>query len=354
MAKELPYFKFETSEWDNGTIQMCSRESKGLFIDLCSMYWARVGDVKTKLVLQKLCNGNANALQELIEEEIIEVIEDKIIIHFLDDQLKEFNAVSDKRKKAANKRWEQDTDKQDVNASALQVQSKSNAIREEKIKEDNNNSLFDSVFDSFLVMRKQLKKPMTGKAIELLKSKLEKLAPAHEQTQIEILEQSIMNNWQGVFPLKDSAKKEGANGILLKDCDIDVLPIKDIHRSKYRAAIWFYNFFIKRAEKLKRKDDLDLLHSADIGVWIYDMDQIEKEHEFKEFDFFTIAIYLKEILYDEQLHFDIDSITSLKDLYGRYSNGKSKYLRVSRDADKYIDKFQLYQFVGILRDRING
>jgi len=138
MAKELPYFKFETSEWDNGTIQMCSRESKGLFIDLCSMYWARVGDVKTKLVLQKLCNGNANALQELIEEEIIEVIEDKIIIHFLDNQLKEFNAVSDKRKKAANKRWEQDTDKQDVNASALQVQSKSNAIREDKIKEDKN------------------------------------------------------------------------------------------------------------------------------------------------------------------------------------------------------------------------
>ena len=354
MAKELPYFKFETSEWDNGTIQMCSRESKGLFIDLCSMYWARLGDVKSKLAVQKLCNGNANALQELIEEEIIEVIEDKIIIHFLDYQLKEFNAVSDKRKKAANKRWEQDTDKQDVNASALQVQSKSNAIREDKIKEDNNNSLFDSVFDSFLVMRKQLKKPMTDKAIELLKSKLEKLAPADEQTQIEILEQSIMNNWQGVFPLKDSAKKEGANGVLLKDCNIDVLPFKDIHPAKYRAAIWFYNFFIKRAEKLKRKDDLDLLHSADIGVWIYDMDQIEKEHEFTAFDFFTIAIYLKEILYDEQLHFDIDSITSLKDLYGRYSNGKSKYLRVSRDAAKYVDKFELFQFVSILRDRIYG
>ena len=225
---------------------------------------------------------------------------------------------------------------------------------EEEEKEENNKSVFDSVFDSFLLMRKQLKKPMTDKAKELLKSKLEKLAPADEQTQIEILEQSIMNNWQGVFPLKDSAKKEGANGILLKDCDFDILPNTNIQGSKYRAAIWFYNFFIKRAEKLKRKDDLDLLHSADLGVWMYDMDQIENEHEFNPFDFFTIAIYLKEILYDEQLHFDIDSITSLKDLYGRYSNGKSKYLRVSRDADKYIDKFQLYQFVGILRDRING
>lgn len=222
------------------------------------------------------------------------------------------------------------------------------------IQQISNNSLFDSVFDSFLVMRKQLKKPMTDKAIELLKSKLEKLAPADEQTQIEILEQSIMNNWQGVFPLKDSAKKEGANGILLKDCDIDVLPNKDIHRVKYRAVLGFHMLFTDIAEKIKRNDNLDLLNSADLGVWMYDIDQIEKEHEFDTFKLFTIGVYLKEILYDDQLHFDIDSITSLKDLYGRYSNGKSKFLRVSRDADKYIDKFDMWQKVRTANEFING
>lgn len=222
------------------------------------------------------------------------------------------------------------------------------------IQQISNNSLFDSVFDSFLVMRKQLKKPMTDKAIELLKSKLEKLAPADEQTQIEILEQSIMNNWQGVFPLKDSAKKEGANGILLKDCDIDILPIKDIQRSKYRAVLGFHMLFTDIAEKIKRNDNLDLLDSADLGVWMYDIDQIEKEHEFDTFKLFTIGVYLKEILYDDQLHFDIDSITSLKDLYGRYSNGKSKFLRVSRDADKYIDKFDMWQKVRTANEFING
>ena len=203
-------------------------------------------------------------------------------------------------------------------------------------------------------MRKELKKPMTEKAIELLKTRLEKLAPKDEQTQIEILEQSIMNNWQGVFPLKNSAKKEGANGTLLKDCQFKVLPFKDIHVVKYRTVVAFYNFFIERAEKLNRKDDLDLLNSADLGVWMYDIDQIEKEHQFNPFDFYTIAIYLKEILYDEKLHFDSDSITSLKDLYGNYSNGKSRYLRVSRDAAKYIDKFDKFQFVNILIDKING
>ena len=61
MAKELPYFKFEPSQWENGNVQMCSKEDKGLFIDLCAIYWSRLGDVPEKLVIQKLCGGNASA-----------------------------------------------------------------------------------------------------------------------------------------------------------------------------------------------------------------------------------------------------------------------------------------------------
>ena len=371
MAKELPYFQFEPAEYLTKDISFCSLPAQGLFINICSYYWQRECHLTETQILRRF--NYPDLLKELIDEKVIRINDEQIKINFLFEQY--YGIIKDKEDSSAKgrignlKRWNRPAYDRYANGEISLEEAflipkpsppdelaiaKSSQIREEEIKEDNINSLFDSVFDSFLEMRVKLKKPMTGKAIELLKSKLEKLAPADEQTQIEILEQSIMNNWQGVFPLKDSAKKEGANGILLKDCDIDILPIKDIHRAKYRASIWFYNFFIKRAEKLKRKDDLDLLHSADIGVWMYDMDQIEKEHEFKEFDFFTIAIYLKEILYDEQVHFDIDSITSLKDLYGRYSNGKSKYLRISRDADKYVDKFQLYQFVGILRDRING
>ena len=83
MAKELPYFKFEPNQWENGNIQMLSREDKGLFIDLCSMYWSRLGDVPFKLVIQKLCGGNAVALNSLCDEKIIEVIEGNIYIKFL-------------------------------------------------------------------------------------------------------------------------------------------------------------------------------------------------------------------------------------------------------------------------------
>jgi len=134
MAKELPYFRFEPSEWDNGNIQMCSRESKGLFVDLCSLYWSRLGELPYALALQKLCNGIEVALQELKQHDIFGVIDGQIVIDFLDEQLSERGQVSEKRRNAAQKRWN--------DASAMQVQSKSNANRieenriEEKKKEE--------------------------------------------------------------------------------------------------------------------------------------------------------------------------------------------------------------------------
>lgn len=127
MAKELPYFKFEPSSWDNGNIQICSKESKGLFIDICSMYWTRLGELPYALALQKHCNGNKDALQELINNDILLIKDDQIIIEFLDEQLNEFFETSEKRRIAANKRW---------NAKAMQKQYKSNAIREDKKRED--------------------------------------------------------------------------------------------------------------------------------------------------------------------------------------------------------------------------
>jgi len=54
----------------------------------------------------------------------------------------------------------------------------------------------------FIEFRKKIKAPMTDRAIELLISKLQKLSP-DIQTQIAIINQSILNGWKGVFPLKE-------------------------------------------------------------------------------------------------------------------------------------------------------
>lgn len=139
MAKELPYFKFEPSEWENGNIQMLSREDKGLFIDLCSMYWSRLGNVPLKLVIQKLCGGNANALNPLCEENIIQVIDDNIFINFLSEQLNEFEDKSSINSENALKGWEKRRKIKalsESNANALNPQSEIDAIREDKIRED--------------------------------------------------------------------------------------------------------------------------------------------------------------------------------------------------------------------------
>ena len=139
MAKELPYFKFEPNQWENGNIQMCSNEDKGLFIELCCMYWSRLGDVPLKLAVNKLCAGNATAFDSLIKENIFTVIDGLICIDFLNEQLGEFDNTSKKNSKNAKDGWVKrrlSKDESDRNATAFDSQSQSDAIREEKIREE--------------------------------------------------------------------------------------------------------------------------------------------------------------------------------------------------------------------------
>lgn len=64
----------------------------------------------------------------------------------------------------------------------------------------------------FIIMRKELKKPLTTRALELLLDKINKIG-TNDYHKIQILEQSIMNSWQGVFELKQDYKssKESNN-----------------------------------------------------------------------------------------------------------------------------------------------
>lgn len=139
MAKELPYFKFEPNQWENGNIQICSREHKGLFIDLCCMYWSRLGDLPYKLAVQKLCGGNAVALDSLYADNIIKIESGLIRIDFLEEQLNEFKLTAEINSKNAKEGWDKrrkvlETLKKD--ATPLPTQSDPNAIREEKKKEE--------------------------------------------------------------------------------------------------------------------------------------------------------------------------------------------------------------------------
>lgn len=65
----------------------------------------------------------------------------------------------------------------------------------------------------FIKMRKAIKAPMTSNALKLMLNKLDRLAPndIHCDTRIEILEQSIMNSWKGVFEIKEGSYGNNTN-----------------------------------------------------------------------------------------------------------------------------------------------
>ena len=64
-----------------------------------------------------------------------------------------------------------------------------------------NNSLVEAIKD-FIKMRKTIKKPITDRGLKMILNKLDQYGN-DDLEKIEILENSIMNCWQGVFELKN-------------------------------------------------------------------------------------------------------------------------------------------------------
>lgn len=95
---------------------------------------------------------------------------------------------------------------EEINLSSEEIVQKE---KETKRKETKNHKERQVVPDAelnrtildYIDYRKKIRKPMTERAIELLLIDLNKLS-TDRQEQIAILNQSIMNGWQGIFPLK--------------------------------------------------------------------------------------------------------------------------------------------------------
>lgn len=94
----------------------------------------------------------------------------------------------------------------------LLEQRKNNNKKDNNDKKDKNvlnTNPLEAAIDDFKEYRKKIRKPMTDRAVELLKDKLSKLTP-DDDTKIAILNQSVVNGWQGIFPLKDDAAPQQA------------------------------------------------------------------------------------------------------------------------------------------------
>lgn len=140
--------------------------------------------------------------------------------------------ISNLRREAARKRWENKPCKTSGNsdgcsddANAGQEQSKEKKSKEKQSKaeqrKEKKNIFSDfacgdadllSALQGFEEMRVKIKKPMTDQAKKRLLTELEKLAPGDRETQIAILHQSEDRCWAGVFALKDDRSGQIGGG----------------------------------------------------------------------------------------------------------------------------------------------
>ena len=64
--------------------------------------------------------------------------------------------------------------------------------------------------DGFVEMRKKIKAPLTEHAFSLLLKKLDGMGSTDEE-KAAIVNQSVMNSWKGLFPLKQEVRQSGAH-----------------------------------------------------------------------------------------------------------------------------------------------
>ena len=75
------------------------------------------------------------------------------------------------------------------------------------IDETNYNDALKEMIYEFIKMRKTIKKPMTTIAVKRLINKLDKFTN-NDKEKIQILDKSIFNSWQDIYPLKPEEKQD--------------------------------------------------------------------------------------------------------------------------------------------------
>ncbi|MNW44141.1 hypothetical protein D3C74_213630 [compost metagenome] len=141
---------------------------------------------------------------------------------------------------------ERTTDEQPVNTNKnVRKKECKNDKKKDKtaFEEYTSNPILIESLKSFVEFRKTIKKPMTDKAVTLLLGNLDKLA-TNDQEKIDILNQSILNGWQSVYPLKDTRVRgnDRKPEIPIVESTAGAQPVSDEEMSK----------LMKLAEEMKR------------------------------------------------------------------------------------------------------
>jgi len=136
------------------------------------------------------------------------------VLNYAEYQGYEKDTIAHKTHKTSQSNRTQNSTKQEYKEIKNDKNIKDKEIIKEKIVYFANADLED-LFQDFLNVRKKLKAVNSDRAITTLLNKLEELSSGDIEIKKNILEQSIMNSWKGVFPIKQQ------NGFKSKQQSID-------------------------------------------------------------------------------------------------------------------------------------
>ena len=201
MSRQLPYFKFFTSEWLNGNITLEDYELQGLFINVCAYYWHRDCEVSYDQLAKKFRTNN---LTDLVPD-FMQEDEDtgQITIKFLDEQFSEFTTrkkkLSEAGKKGAKRKKEIALIKPPLSHPLATKEEKEQDQKKEKKKKFSfrialaNLGVEDDINDDWLRVRKSKKLTNSKTAFDAIERELKKcnLLPN------EAIKICVENSWGG-------------------------------------------------------------------------------------------------------------------------------------------------------------
>lgn len=206
MAKELPYFKFEPAAWSTGDVSFLSMQLQGYFLNVCCLYWQRLGELTFKQVERRL--SNTIDLQTLLKEGVIKKEGEKLVIEFLDSQLSDFQNIREVNIANGKKggRPRKTETKPIALISETENKTETKGIREEEIREEEKKEpvfnfrkellkLGGTIYlvDDWIKVRKSKKSVNTETALKGFISQLEKSG----RNINEVLELCVSKSWAG-------------------------------------------------------------------------------------------------------------------------------------------------------------
>ena len=217
--KETFYFPHDYNAMQDEKIKMLIRkhgmEGYGIFWGIVEMLYNNANALRTDYEgIAYDMRTNSDKIESIINDfELFVVDGDLFGSESIERRLNERKEKSRKAKESANYRWK--------NANALRMHSECNAIKEKKVKEkkekkENNNEdwilkvddKFKDTVSMYLDYRKGRKESYkTEKSFMLMVNKLIQMSGNNPIIAKQIVEQSMINNWAGLFELKQNNNK---------------------------------------------------------------------------------------------------------------------------------------------------